>query len=192
MKRAFIFHGVPYGVLNNRLNQKRRNLNVFASLIDMLGLLDTFFSKTSLLNCQIPARLCQFLRKRNECTLRALKRTAIKHRELAKQVSRLIGVCARKRCNGIKRIEQEVWINLRLQGFDLGSSGQFCLTVKLVRGKLRGEKFTQTLCDCQLRAINFNATTIVELDSANCAILNNQRNNDAKGAAAIAKAATPL
>ena len=192
MKRAFIFHGVPHGILNNRLNQKRRNLNVFASLIDMLGLLDTFFSKTSLLNCQIPACLCQFLRKRNKCTLRTLKRAAIKHRELAKQVTCLIGVCARKRCNGIKRIEQEVWINLCLQGLDLGSSGQLCLTVKLVRGKLSGEKLAQTLCDCQLRAINFNTATIIELDSANRAVLNNQRDNDAKGAAAIAKAATPL
>ena len=192
MEGAFIFHSVPHGILDNRLNQKRRYLNIFASLIDMLRLLNTFFSKTRLLNCQIPARLCQFLRKRNERTLRALKRTAIKHRELAKQISRLIGVCTRKRCNGVERVEQEVWVNLRLQGFDLSSGGQLCLAVKFIRGKLCGEKLAQSLSNCQLRAINFNATTIVELDSTNRAVLNNQRDNDAKGAAAIAKASAPL
>ena len=133
MECSFIFHGVPHCILNNGLNQKRRDLNVFASLINMLRLLDTFFSKTGFFNCQIPACLCQFLRKRNERALRTLKCATIKHRKLTKQVSCLIRICTRKRCNGIERIKQEMWINLSLQGFDLGPSGQFCLTIKFVR-----------------------------------------------------------
>ncbi len=66
----------------------------------------------------------------------------------------------------------------------------FCLAIKLATRAAWREKLTPNLNNCKLRASQFPATTtIVELDGANRAVLNNQRNNDAKGAPPFASSA---
>ena len=77
-------------------------------------------------------------------------------------------------------------VDLRLQGLDLGAGRELGLQVKLVGRELRGEKRAQALANSQLRAVDVQVTSVVELDRAHGLVLHQQGDHHAVGTVAAA------
>ena len=119
VERPIVAHGVAHRVLHHRLHDERRHQHVAAARRDVLALLDTVLAKARVLEAQVAPRLLELARERDEL-VGALERLAIEDRELTEQRPGLRGVCAREGGEGVDRVEEEVRVDLRLQGLDLG------------------------------------------------------------------------
>ena len=171
---------MSHSVLNNGLHDEGGHLDLAATGLHVLGQHDAVLAKARLLDGEVAARLLE-LGPQRDGRLGALERAAVEDRELAQQVAGPRGVGAGERRNGVERVEQEVRVDLRLQGLDLGARGNLGLAVELVHRELRRQKLGKAAGNCQLGAVDRSAVAVVELDGTHGALRDRQRHNNAHG-----------
>ena len=87
---------------------------------------------------------------------------------------------ARERRDGVQGVEQEVRVDLRLQGAQLRPGGELVLQLELVDGELRGQQLGEAGGERVLRAVHVMAAPVVELEGPHCLVAHLERDDDAR------------
>ena len=164
-QRIGVSHTVAHGVLDNRLNHKCRHQRVLDVLGDIEGRQHAVLAKARLLKRQVALGLCNLARNRNERS-RVVERGAVKRRELAQQLAGTQRVGARKRRDGVEGVEQEVRVDLCLQGAHLGAGRKLLLHLELMNGELRGQDLGKARGKRVLGTVDGARGLVVELERA--------------------------
>ena len=144
----------------------------------MEGRQHAVLAKACLLKGEVALGLGDLTRNRNQRT-RVIERGAVERRELAQQLAGAQRIGARKRRNGVERIEMR--INLSLQCAHLGASRKLLLQLELVDGKLRRQDLGKAGGQSVLGAVDSARRAIVELERADGTVAYLNRCDDAGG-----------
>ena len=146
----------------------------------MEGRQHAVLAKARLLKGEVALGLGDLPRNRNQRT-RVVERGAVERRELAQQLAGAQRIGARKRRNGVERVEQKMRINLSLQCAHLGASRKLLLHLELVDGKLRRQDLGKAGGQSVLGAVDGARRAIVELERADGTVAHLNRRDDAGG-----------
>ena len=129
----------------------------------MHGRDDAVIAKASAFKRKVAVGLGELARDGDQRT-GVIERRAVKRREVAKQLACASGLRARKRGDGVERVEQKMRVDLRLQGAKLGARRQLVLALQLMRGQLGRDQLRKTRHQSVLRAIDRVRAAEIELE----------------------------
>jgi hypothetical protein len=134
--------------------------------------------KRGMLEREVAPRLLELAGKRQHL-LGSFERLAVEGRKIAQQHTGLCRVGPDERGDRVERIEEEVRIDLGLEGLDLGTCRKLCLKIQLIGRELRREKVGKSSGNRDLRAVDRPSVAVVERDGAYRLSLHDERGNDA-------------
>ena len=146
-------HSMLHRVFNQRLNQERRNHQVFYLGFNIQLNTHAIFAETRHLEREVTHSLLNLTRQRNQIG-RIIQRAAVEHRKLTQQNARLVGIGAHKRCDSINSVEQKMRVDLALQSFQLHAGCKLLLTFQRLCCKLCGNKLGKAFRNGLLRGRN--------------------------------------
>ena len=164
-------------IFNQRLNQERRNHQVFYLGFNIQFNTHAIFAETRHLKREIAHGLLDLARQRNQIR-RIVQRTAVEHRELTQQNARFVGISAHERRDSINSVEQKMRVNLALQRFQLHAGGKLLLAFQRLCRKLCGNKLGKAFRNGLLRGRNLARRMEEERQRAFYALAHAQRHNN--------------
>ena len=178
--QCIVAHTMAHGILDDWLDYKCRHQRVLDVLGHVEGRQHAILAKARLLKRQVALGLRDLARHGNE-RARIVERGAIERGELAQQLAGAQRIGTRKRRDGVERVEQEVRVDLRLQGTHLGTGRELLLHLELVDGELRGQDLGKTRGKRVLSAVDGTRGLVVELERADGAVAHLDRSDDTGG-----------
>ena len=108
------------------------------------------------------------------------ERLAVVVREVDEQRAGLLGLGADERHDGSDGVEQEVRVDLRLQGAELHARAHVLLTLELEARELRGDELGKPGGERRLPRVDVAVARVIQLDCAHAAITHDERGGDAR------------
>ena len=168
---------MPHGVFHQRLDEERRDEKIFHLWLYVHFHGHAVFPEPRDLEREVAQSLLDLAGEQDEIG-RVFQRPAVEHGELAQQHARLFRVGADKRGDGVDGVEQEMRVDLALQGLQLHAGGQLRLFFQRGCGHLSGQQLAEPFGDGLLRLADMVGTPVVELERALHARPHHQRHDD--------------